>query len=396
METVKLPTLYKKTGEKIQQWNISVQLIDDVPTIVTEYGHVGGNSQTVNDPVTAGKNTGKANATTPWQQAIKDAESKHAKKIKSDKYSTDATGGESAAKRAISCMLADPFIDKNKKKVAIDWKAGVYIQPKLDGRRGMSHTYADKIVQYSRGDDLVTTMTHIVEQLKEAWQAALTKAFGLSSDICIIPDGEFYTTKVDFESIGSALTTEGGNEHSGLIDYHVYDVLVPSTPTLKFSERYNKLRETVKETANIKFVETHLVHSEEEMLEYVGKWVEQGYEGGMIRVDAPYKPSGRSKDLLKVKNFDETEFKVIGVKPGDRGKAQKHAMFVCECPGGIPDPFFTVTAQGNNANKEKLLKEGDANIGKWLTVKHFGYTKYNIPRFPVSKAFRDKSDMTCS
>lgn len=389
-DPVNLPTLYKQTSTgQIQKWDIGVRLIDDVPTIVTSFGHVGGAIQTTNDPVKAGKNPGKANATTAWEQAVKEATSKHTKKIKSDKYSLDATGGESAAKRAISCMLAKDFIDKKQKKVQIDWAAGVYIQPKLDGRRGMTHVYSDRIEQYSRGNDAIHTMTHIIEQIRAEWQAALIKEHGLTTEVCIIPDGEFYTTKIDFESIGSALTTKGGNEHSKLMDYHVYDVLFPSEPDLKFSERYNKLINLVKETNNIKFVETHLVHSEEEMLASVEKWIEKGYEGGMIRVDGPYEPSGRSKNLLKVKFFDDSEFEIIGVKAGDRGKAQNHAMFVCKCEAGE----FDVTAHGTNADKERLLAAGDANIGKLLTVKHFGYTKYNLPRFPIAKAFRDRSDL---
>ena len=55
-----LATLYKKTSKDgVQQWTISVETIDDIPTIVSTYGLVDGKQQHSYLPVKVGKNIGK-------------------------------------------------------------------------------------------------------------------------------------------------------------------------------------------------------------------------------------------------------------------------------------------------------------------------------------------------
>src|SRR6185436_13616686 len=71
-----LPTLYKKTGNgALQKWNIQVE--DGVsPVIVTEFGQIGGKLQTSREFIKEGKNLGKKNETTAFEQAIAEAKSK--------------------------------------------------------------------------------------------------------------------------------------------------------------------------------------------------------------------------------------------------------------------------------------------------------------------------------
>ena len=68
--TVTHPTLFKRASSgKIQQWTISVE-----GNVITKaYGQVGGAIQVVDDVVKKGKNVGRANATTPEQQAEAEA-----------------------------------------------------------------------------------------------------------------------------------------------------------------------------------------------------------------------------------------------------------------------------------------------------------------------------------
>src|SRR3990167_6649593 len=83
----KFPTLYKLTSAgKTQFWTISVSEAPsrtcDFYTIDTEFGQVGGKSQSSSDLITNGKNIGKANETTPYEQALADMKSKWESKIK--------------------------------------------------------------------------------------------------------------------------------------------------------------------------------------------------------------------------------------------------------------------------------------------------------------------------
>ncbi len=69
---MKLDTLYKKnSGGTLQQWDIWTE----GPTIITEFGQVGGAIQRTEDTIKLGKNVGKKNETSPDKQAEAEAES---------------------------------------------------------------------------------------------------------------------------------------------------------------------------------------------------------------------------------------------------------------------------------------------------------------------------------
>lgn len=404
MDTKTYPSLYKKTATGgVQQCDIRVELVDGTPTVITRFGLIGGKFQEATDPIKAGKNIGKANETTPWEQAVLEGQSKWDRKVKREHYGQDSTGEESAGKRALAPMLAKDFykatVDKKTsirsvKKAEVNWKEGVFIQPKSDGRRCMSHLYADRIEQYSRGGDPIQTMGHITEELKHMQKFFADKGL-ITADRAILADGELYTTKISFEDIGAAISTEDGHENAKLIDYHTYDALLLDRLDMPFKERHELLAEFYAQhkSSALLPVETVLVFSEDEMLGHVERWVAMGYEGGMIRSNSPYDAGERSKSLLKVKNFDDNEYEVIDFKPGDKGKAVEHCIFICrypECTG--PNNTFDITAPGTNDQKKQYLINGAKYVGRKLTVKHFGFTTHDLPRFPVAKAFRDPSD----
>ena len=75
------PTLYNETEvRKIMEWSISVQWIDNIPTIVTVFGYGDGKKQTTMLKILQGKNIGRSNQTTPYEQALSEAKSKWEKK----------------------------------------------------------------------------------------------------------------------------------------------------------------------------------------------------------------------------------------------------------------------------------------------------------------------------
>jgi len=129
------PPLFKQTSDEgLQVWKIWVDpLPNGTCKIVCQYGRVDGKQQTKEEVITQGKNIGKKNETTPLAQANLEAQAKWTKQRDRKCYSEDPTGAASAAKRALSPMLAKVYEDYLKK---IDWTSA-YAQPKLDGFRCM-------------------------------------------------------------------------------------------------------------------------------------------------------------------------------------------------------------------------------------------------------------------
>jgi hypothetical protein len=80
------PTLFKKTAkDTVVQWTIEVcdpKGHNGDPSILIQQGQVGKKLESIQTYIRDGKNIGKYNETTPYQQAILEAELKFEKQIK--------------------------------------------------------------------------------------------------------------------------------------------------------------------------------------------------------------------------------------------------------------------------------------------------------------------------
>jgi ATP-dependent DNA ligase len=94
----------------------------------------------------------------------------------------------------------------------------------------------------------------------------------------------------------------------------------------------------------------------------------------------------RSYNLQKVKEFDDSEFKIIGIKVGTKGSMAGKAVFTCELPN---KETFDCKMKGDMNELKKYADNPSLVIGKLLTVQYQGYTGYGKPRFPVGLRFRE-------
>ena len=80
--------LFKRTATgAVQVWRIRVEPQDDgTAIIITTHGQLDGAQQEARDHIRDGKNTGKRNATTAAQQAIKEAEARWTKQRDRNHY----------------------------------------------------------------------------------------------------------------------------------------------------------------------------------------------------------------------------------------------------------------------------------------------------------------------
>ena len=133
---MKLPTLYSRaTTGKIKQWSIGVlRMGDDSCYIETEHGYLTGKKQVDSRYIGEGKNIGRANETTPYEQACSEAESAFKRK-QDDGYVTDINNIPSEDSGNFLPMLAHRF-DKHSSK--INYPA--FTQRKLDGSRCLAKT----------------------------------------------------------------------------------------------------------------------------------------------------------------------------------------------------------------------------------------------------------------
>jgi len=368
--TQQLPTIYH-TGKSgaVYQCNIWTEGAD----IVTEYGQINGKMQIARQTATA-KNVGRSNETSPAEQAILEAKSKHKKKL--DR--TYSLSVEEAQKEVFLPMLASSF---DKRKHSVDYP--VDVQPKLDGVRCMAFWEGDSIRLMSRGGKKWECSEHIEKQLEEV----LPKGWVL--------DGELYLHGATFQEITKLvkkLRTESVN-----IEYHVYDVPRIEGDTLEdWVDRCSCLgefKDMSEDCESVTVVRTDMANNEDEVYELQSEYLEEGYEGAIVReLDGEYRFGYRSRSLLKVKNFMDEEYKIVDFTTGV-GRFDGCIIWICETENG---DAFKVVPQGTMEERQMTYynarKDGEG-IGELLKVKFFELTDDNIPRFPVGLGIRLTEDM---
>lgn len=376
---LKLPTLYKKTSiGAIQYWHISVIENSDHSTgydIYTRYGQVDGKEQETFDSILEGKNIGKKNETTPKQQAEAEATAKWEKQKKKGYVDSiqAAQAGEldELITGGIEPMLAHKFSQQGHKI-----KYPCFTQPKLDGIRCIAIIENGVCTLWSRTRKPITSCPHIVQELEAA--------FGNKSTFL---DGELYNheMKKDFEKIVSLVRQEEPAEGHELVQYHVYDMAC-GMPFEARMEALNVFFE-IYEFYSIKHVPTEVVNSEDDVMTFFDKFVEMGYEGAMLRNGASKYVNKRSYDLQKVKEFDDGEFRIVGIEEG-RGKLAGHVgAFVCLTSD---EKQFKAKAKGDTGKLADYFRDHSLWTNKRLTVQYQGLTgKEGVPRFPVGLRIRD-------
>lgn len=372
-----LPTLYKKTSTgKIQEWTITVTGSSTPDAqIRTTYGQVGGKLQQAVESITEGKNVGKANETTPYEQAVLEARSQWEKKIKkgyvqtpedaeADKIDTNfITGG-------VDPMLAHKYHEQGHK---IKWPA--YVQPKLDGHRCIAIIQDGKCTLWSRTRKRITSMTHIVRELEERFP-----------DRTLVLDGELYNHdyKDKFEKLTSKIRKSTPTPGSEVVQYWVYDI-VSENP---FEDRTAQIAELGFTGDPIVTVPTVTAKDEEEMISIFGVYIDAGFEGLMVRNSASLYKGKRSYDLQKVKVMQDAEFKIKDVEHG-KGRMADCAIFVCQVKPDDPDKVFRVKMMGSLDNLAEIYKNREQYVGKDLTVKYQKLSAEGIPVFPIGVRIRE-------
>lgn len=372
-----LPRLYSlaRTG-KITTTLLSVdQLPDGTCDIVNVHGYVDGKMQTDRRNVKTGKNIGKKNETTVQEQTIFDATSKWNKK-KDSNYTENTNGVPSADEMSLLPMLAQKFKEKKHK---INYPC--LVQPKLDGLRGFVQAKGDVKIT-SRKYKPYDAVSHLHAELKE-----------LFSGIDVPIDGEIYLHGLTLEEINRRAKKyrEGLTEE---LEFWVFDIADTTMGNYDRNEILRKIKIRAKliglKHPHIVFIPTDVAKCEQDVYDLHNLYVEQGYEGAIIRNgDGMYLMEKRSSDLQKYKEFEDDEFEIVGIKSGE-GRESGAIIYSCKVKNATTIKTFDVRPRGSIEMRIIAFnKGGESYMGKELTVRYQGLTELNVPQFPVGIIIRE-------
>ncbi len=376
-------TLYGKTkAGKIKEWNIhTVEFTDGSALIQMEHGLQDGKKIISQQQIVEGKNIGKSNETTPYQQACNEALSRWKSQV--DKGYAESIDN---IKMGDERELFLPMLAQRHDKMGHKIKYPAFIQPKFDGFRCLARKSDGEVTLWSRKGKVFDVPKELIKELSEL----------LGEDEVL--DGEIYrhdwrssSGASDFQRVASA--TKKWNKDTPLLQYHVYDV---PEAGLTYEERFvnSSLVARIKASKSdrVKIVETILCKNEAEAMDIYGSWISgpSAYEGAMVRnAKGLYMFDHRSDDLQKIKPLEDGEFKIFGAKEGT-GNDTGTAIFKCYAENGLE---FEARPTGTREQRQEYWTNLDKYIGQWLTVEFNGRTNDGKPRFPRGTKIRPEWDL---
>ena len=280
--------------------------------------------------------------------------------------------------------MIKPMLAHKVGKKEVDWSAKNFIQPKLDGVRCLFTAKG----AFSRAGNQFMNVDHIEEALK---------TFFASNPTAVL-DGELYNhgLKDDFEKIISLVrktkpTQDHKDEAAQLVQYHMYDVASFAHATYSWRMNFiNTLNESavVKTSTCLCFIETKIALDYDEAVKQHKKYLKLGYEGSIYRsIDGKYKNT-RSWDLMKFKDFEDSEATIVGYELGKGKRQGTLGKFIMQddegiqfgCPPGKGYTYKDLAAMIDNIHDY---------IGQRATFTYFQRTQAGSYRHPLYKCIRN-------
>ena len=332
---------------------------------------------------------------TSREQAAQEALAQVRKKLRAG-YTLERPGADPSERATDAASVPLPML-------AVDWHKlkrpqafvgdATYAQPKLDGIRALANTRTGKL--YSRTGKLLTGLPHIEDALRVAADAATPPAEWL--------DGEIYRHGMDFQDIVGAARKKQADGRSWDLEYHVFDTV---RPDLGFENRLRMLSQWTHVTQKLSprhrgvIVQVHtepitadtVDDLQRQVDELVTKYERDGYEGAILRRNAPYEPGKRSLTLAKAKNFRQEEFAVVRLTRRERQTGPAiAATVVAQTDDGQQ---FEATLGGTEAQRREMWSQRDQydRDNYVVSVRFQELTSAGIPRFPTVVGFRHPDD----
>ena len=332
-----LPRLYKptKTGA-IQICDISVS----GAVVSTTFGQLDGKLQTSTDTCSP-KNVGRANSTTAEQQAILEAQSKFAKKVKSG-YSQELTSTPTV-------QLPQKVKTYQDNKHLVSYPC--YATPKYNGLNGTYWLLPDKTLKLtSRGGDELPPIPHL--------EPTILKMMEHFKTTCI--NGELYISGESLQNITSAVKKP--KELSKSLVFIPFELPLVSAP---YKDKVSLL---------IKYIPIVHITREEMLEEFYTVTVEAGYEGIVIyNTDSIYQFNQRSSTVLKYKPVADAEYKILSYSTDRNG----HPVFTCETQDGKQ---FKVKPKGTDEERKQIIANFDSQYkNNYYKIEHEMLSDSGIP-----------------
>mgnify|MGYP003307113039 CR=1 FL=1 len=261
---------------------------------------------------------------------------------------------------------------------------------KLDGVRCLLY-YKDGVVHTaSRGGEHYDYSTHHICEYPP-----LVKFF--EENPTVILDGELFRRFKSLQQISGAARMEKTAYDGDWLQYWIYDCYIPD---MTAQDRYCFLINELNINQGIMVYDNTDLDDNDDVVRILAqvsvegwpsmellhdKYVAEGFEGLVIRDPSkPYKPGGRTNDMIKIKHYQSSEFLVTGYELGLRGS--EDMTFICETEDGI---VFKAMPVGDREVKAEYVENFEEKYeGHKAECTYFNLSDEGVPTQPKLRVFR--------
>lgn len=261
---------------------------------------------------------------------------------------------------------------------------------KLDGVRCLMYYQDGEIHTASRGGEHYDYSTNHIRSYEP-----LIKFFEANPNVIL--DGELFRRFKSLQQISGAARLEKNAYDCDWLQYWVYDCYIPD---MTAQDRYCFLINELNHKHGIMVYDNTDLDDSDDVVRVLAqvsvegwpsmellhdKYVSEGFEGVVIRDPSkPYKPGGRTNDMIKIKKYQSSEFLVTGYELGLRGS--EDMTFICETEDGI---VFKASPMGDRALKEEYVTNFESKYKNKLgECTYFNLSDSGVPTQPKFKVFR--------
>jgi DNA ligase-1 len=250
-------------------------------------------------------------------------------------------------------QLATPYQVESKTPIKI---SEYFISEKLDGIRG-----------YWNGKNLLTrggNHIHTPKWFTQGWPKTYL-------------DGELWSKRSEFEKISSCVRKHAPQQKITISCWQKIRFMVFDLPKHSgtFSERIKQMKAEVAITDNHywQVIKQEKVNSLAILNQRLADVVEKGGEGLMLHHQAAYYKIGRSQDLIKLKQYDDSEAIVVAYIAGKGKYKNMMGSIRVKMKSGL---LFKI---GSGFTDEQ--RKNPPKIGSTITFKYIGKTARGVPKF---------------
>lgn len=270
---------------------------------------------------------------------------------------------------------------------------------KCDGLRLHAVIDGDSITLLSRAGHEFETLGRLRDALQGLARRVREPAFVLDGEVSLVTPGG----ADDFQGIMKEIRRKGHTierPHLHIFDCLTLEEFTSGSGTAPLSSRLARL-DGIEEGPLVSVLEQRGVQGQAQLDEAFAESQKKGWEGLILRKDVGYEGK-RTKNMLKMKAFEEAEYSVVGMEFGkirfvQDGKEAEEEMLSA----------VTIVHEGNRVGvgsgftleqRQEFYKDPSLIMGKVITVSYFEATQNqrggSSLRFPIVKAIHGDQRIT--